>query len=161
MKKSRIVSLVVQGLSMALIVGGLIVGNYLTKVYELPITTELCPEIVDEEVRDMSSVSGQAMSSLIMEEGAVLLKNDGVLPLKKSSNSKVNVFGWRSVEWLYCPVGTNSSAAIGPEDGNAETSVDFLEALETYGIEYNKDLTNMYKSYFTPHDFATNPKPKG
>ena len=157
MKKNKIVSWVIQGMSIALISSALIVGNMLTNEYELAITTELCPEIVDEEVRDQSSVSGQEMSSLVMEEGAVLLKNDNVLPLSKEKDKKVNVFGWSSVEWVYSATGSSSSGCVRPEDGDASKNVDFLKALEMYGIEYNKQLQDMYRSYYAPRDFASSP----
>ena len=159
MKKNNVVSWVIQGASMVAITAALIIGNLLTQEFELAITTELCPEIVDEEVRDQSSVSGQEMSSLIMEEGAVLLKNaNNTLPLSKEKNNKVNVFGWSSVEWLYCPTGSSSSGCVMPEEGDPETNVDFLEALELYGIEYNKQLSDMYRSYYAPKNFAVDVK---
>ena len=43
------------------------------------------------------------------EEGMVLLKNDGILPLEKST--KLNVFGWASTNPLFGGTGSGSMAA--------------------------------------------------
>ena len=75
MNKPNIASLVIQGVAMILCVTALIVGNNLTQEFELAITTELCPGVIDEDTMSSASVSGQEMSALVMEEGAVLLKN--------------------------------------------------------------------------------------
>ena len=71
----------------------------------------------------------------IESEGVVLLKNeDNVLPLE---GKKVNVFGAGSV----CPFfGGAGSGAITTDD-----PVDFYEALETCGIEFNSELRSLYE----------------
>ncbi len=43
--------------------------------------------------------TGEKVAEQIAAEGAVLLKNDGALPLA-SDVTKVNVFGWGSTQWL-------------------------------------------------------------
>ncbi len=72
------------------------------------------------------------------KDSAVLLENkNATLPLTKDTN-KVNVFGWASTEWL----GGGSGSG-----GVAQVKTDFLKALDSYGIEYNEDLTNMYEDF--------------
>lgn len=71
----------------------------------------------------------------IESEGVVLLKNeDNVLPL---DGKKLNVFGAGSVVPL---LGGAGSGAITTDD-----PVYFYEAFDTVGIEYNKELKNLYE----------------
>lgn len=74
----------------------------------------------------------------IGEEGIVLVKNNGLLPLSEDVK-KLNVFGWSSINPLLG--GTGSSAS------NAATSTDILKSLENAGFEVNQDLSKMYKKY--------------
>ncbi|BCJ97598.1 beta-glucosidase [Anaerocolumna chitinilytica] len=74
----------------------------------------------------------------IAEEGMVLLKNDGTLPLG-SDKAKLNVFGWDSVNPLLGGTGSSSS--------NAAAATDILTSLKDAGYETNNDLTQMYKNY--------------
>lgn len=137
----------------------LVVGNEAVKIYESAISSVLCPPIVDEEALEQTSAQGQEMASQIMEEGAVLLKNEGsALPLEYSTDKKVNVFGWRSIDWIHGSGGKNASGGVASEDGTWESTVDLLEALESYGIQYNKRLEEMYYSYSTPDHIVTNIK---
>jgi len=79
-----------------------------------------------------------ALAEQVEAEGAVLLRNEGdVLPLS-SDVTKVNVFGWRSVAWM----GGGSGSG-----GVSSVDTDFLGALEDYGIEYNTELTDMYRAF--------------
>lgn len=74
----------------------------------------------------------------IESEGIVLLKNeDDVLPLK---NKKVNVFGAASCSIAFA--GAAGSGAVRSSD-----AIGFYDALENAGIEYNKDLYNIYANY--------------
>lgn len=74
----------------------------------------------------------------IEEEGIVLLKNeDQVLPLK---NKKVNVFGAASCSIAFA--GAAGSGAVRSSD-----AIGFYDALTNSGIEYNKDLYNIYANF--------------
>ena len=74
----------------------------------------------------------------IEEEGIVLLKNeDSVLPLK---NKKVNVFGASSCSISFA--GAAGSGAVRSSD-----AIGFYDALTNAGIEYNKELYNLYANF--------------
>ena len=72
------------------------------------------------------------------EEGLVLLKNEGLLPLG-SDTTKLNVFGWDSTNPLFGGVGSGSS--------DSNSAVGIIESLNTAGFETNESLTKMYKNY--------------
>ena len=71
----------------------------------------------------------------LCEEGFVLLKNEGSLPLAK--NAKVSVFGMNSVDMVY---GGSGSAAKDSAD-----SVDLYKSLENADIDYNPQLKSFYE----------------
>ena len=74
------------------------------------------------------------------EEGIVLLKNDDqALPLS-SDTTKLNVFGWNSVNPFYSGGGSGSST-------NTGEAVDIIAGLEEGGYEINTELTDLYESY--------------
>lgn len=140
-------------LTAAVVVGGLIVGDTLVKNNESNLNSILCPPIVHQDSLVVSRETGQKMAQQIVEEGAVLLKNNGTLPLK-ANNDKVNIFGWASVDWAY---GANSSSCSGrvmAEDSKRESLVDIYDALTNYGIKYNADLKDMYTRYANPYVYA-------
>lgn len=74
----------------------------------------------------------------IGEEGMVLAKNEGLLPLS-SDVKKLNVFGWGSTIPYFGGTGSGSS--------DASTAVDFLQSLKDAGYETNQELTDMYIEY--------------
>ena len=144
---NKIVKLIVNFALIVILVVGVTVGNVIAYRYENEISTLLTPPIVDEDAITLSASTGQAMSKRIMEEGAVLLKNNGTLPLDRATDSKVNVFGWRSVDWIYGSEGYNASGGVAPEDDDFEKNVDIFKALNAYGVQYNKRLYDMYYKY--------------
>lgn len=94
---------------------------------------------------------GAALCENIVEEGTVLLKNqkdkkgNPALPLSADEIKQVNVFGWAAYDWMTMAFGS----------GYSNTDLDrvkFFPALEAAGIEYNKDLYNLYKDYYTAHN---------
>ncbi len=128
-----------------------IVTNVILKPMEEQISSFLSQPIVDEEALAVSSASGQKLSERIVEEGAVMFKNENdVLPLDYSKDKKVNVFGWRSVDWIHGSVGPNASGGVAPETGDYSTNIGLLKALKNYGISYNARLQAMYESYHEP-----------
>lgn len=72
------------------------------------------------------------------EEGLVLVKNDGLLPLSEEVTS-LNVFGWDSTNPLFGGVGSGSS------DGSS--AVGILQSLQDAGYQTNEELTKMYTDY--------------
>ncbi len=81
---------------------------------------------------------GEQYAYDVQAEGTVLVRNEGLLPLEKDAAAKVNIFGWAAADWH--PSGSGSAKTL-----NAET--DFLKALKNYGVEYNKELTDMYEDF--------------
>ncbi len=148
---SKITKTIVSLVLIVVIGVGTIIGNWAVGQYEGEITSFLSPAIVDTESMEISSAQGQAMAAQIMEEGAILLQNnDNTLPLDYSKVKKVNVFGWRSVDWIYGSEGANASGGVSPEDGDFSKNVDLFKALKQYGIQYNERLEKMYYSYVQP-----------
>ena len=156
---NKVAKLIVNFVLIVIIVVGVAVGNSIAFRYEGEINTLLAPPIVDEEAVQLSSSAGQEMSARIMEEGAVLLQNkDNTLPLDYNTVKKVNVFGWRSVDWIYGSEGMNASGGVAPEDDDFEKNVDIYKALNKYGIEYNQQLYDMYYRYVKPDHQSANLK---
>ena len=90
---------------------------------------------------------GQELSEQIIKEGSVLVKNNGVLPLDINTTSQVNVFGHASIDWVY---GGSGSGQVLPENNNPAENIDFLKALDLYGISYNQSLISMYREFAAP-----------
>lgn len=157
MSKRNIIKLCVNGFLIIVLVVALIVGNCIAFNFEQEISTLIAPPIIDEEAMEHSSATGQEMSKRIMEEGAVLLKNDGILPLSKNIK-QVNVFGWRSIDWIYGSEGSSASGGVAPEDNDFSKNIDIYKALNAYGIQYNKRLYDMYYSYIAPDHQSANLK---
>lgn len=72
------------------------------------------------------------------EEGLVLVKNNGLLPLS-SDTKALNVFGWDSTNPLFGGTGSGSS------DGSS--AVGILQSLKDAGYSTNEELTQMYLDY--------------
>lgn len=78
----------------ALVATSVIIGNVIANFYSSEINSLLCPPIHDNEELNRQQEEGQKLSKQIIQEGAVLVKNDNnTLPLNKEKNRKVNVFG--------------------------------------------------------------------
>ena len=75
-----------------------------------------------------------AMTEQVEGEAAILLKNEGALPL--AVNAKVNVFGSGQVNLAFG--GTGSGA------GDESTNVGFIEGLRNAGLQPNEELVKFY-----------------
>ena len=73
------------------------------------------------------------------DEGMVLVKNNGLLPLAAEDN-KLNVFGWASVYPVYAGTGSGNA-------GDAMQPTSMLLSLRDAGFEMNNDLTKLYLEY--------------
>ena len=94
--------------------------------------------ILGGEVSEDLDAAGYELALEIQAEGTVLLQNlDDTLPLSEDV-TQVNVFGWSVTQWV---VGGSGSGQC------ATTEVDFLSALEDYGISYNSSLIEMYTDF--------------
>ncbi len=86
---------------------------------------------------DMVANSRQVISD-VGDEGIVLVKNNGLLPLKDTTN--LNVFGWASCFPVYSGTGSASAGDAGP-------AVSTLASLRDAGFDTNADLRKLYLNY--------------
>lgn len=91
----------------------------------------------DGGVSEESAANSAQVIQEVGEEGTVLLKNDGVLPMQNVK--KINVFGWDSVNPIYG--GTGSGAT------DETSAVSMLQAFANVGFETNAELSQMYRDY--------------
>ena len=89
------------------------------------------------ELTEETVAQSRATVQKVGEEGIVLLKNDGLLPL--TDTKKLNVFGWASTNPIYGGTGSGSSSS--------ETAVSILQSLKDAGFETNEELIGMYVEY--------------
>ncbi|MBE7088562.1 MAG: hypothetical protein E7370_03465 [Clostridiales bacterium] len=155
MKSNKTMLLRIASIATSVVVGvGLGIGNAYALKNENNLNQILCPPVVNEQELQKTQEKGHEMSKQIVSEGAVLLKNNNnVLPLDKG-NTSLNIFGWASVDWAYGANSGSCSGRVMSEDGSAASLIDLYDALETYGVEYNTELKNMYTRYFTPYVYA-------
>ena len=106
------------------------------------------PFATNESTVNAARAEGQALSKQIVQEGSVLVKNNGVLPLDKSDVSKLNVFGHASIDWVY---GGSGSGQVEPENSKPEENIDLLKALQIYDVDYNEALPEMYNRFCAPY----------
>lgn len=77
------------------------------------------------------------------EEGSVLLKNNGALPLSASEKGKVSLLGFSS----YHPVmGGIMGSSLTENVGTDADTVDFVAALKAKGYTYNPTLETIYET---------------
>ena len=76
-------------------------------------------------------------------EGIVMLKNRGVLPLKQGE--PVSVFGRCQNDWFY--VGYGSGGDVHPP-----YQVNLMEGLENAGVNFDRELANIYKTWCSHSD---------
>lgn len=127
------------GVTSVLLVGVIVGTGVLTSMASSVDAFVGTPEVqMSDEEKETNLVEASSLASEIEAEGTVLLQNDDdTLPLSEDV-TKVNVFGWASTDWLG---GGSGSGQI------THLDVDFLQALEDYGIEYNTELTDMYTDF--------------
>lgn len=91
------------------------------------------------ELLDSIEALGEEMS----EEGTVLLKNNGALPLSSDEIKKVSLLGFSS----YYPVqGGDMGSSLVVNEGTDADTVDMVTAFETKGFELNSKLESIYKT---------------
>ena len=90
----------------------------------------------DPQLQQTSYENGLAVAQTIEEEGAVLLKNNGTLPLSQD-NRKINLLGYASVNPVYGGTGSGGSSFT-------DNRTDFVKAFTDAGFEVNQNLVNLY-----------------
>ncbi len=77
------------------------------------------------------------------EEGSVLLKNNGALPLTADETQKVSLLGFSS----YYPVmGGDMGSSLTPNVGTDADTIDFVQALSAKGFKINGKIQDLYKT---------------
>lgn len=89
-------------------------------------------------ISEETSAEATELCTQVAEEGIVLLKNDGILPLE--SNTNLNVFGWASTNPCYGGTGSGSLS-------DAYETVTLLQGLEAAGFNLNTELSDFYTAY--------------
>ncbi len=90
------------------------------------------------DISEQSITKAQDLCEQIADEGFVLLKNDGLLPL--SGDVKLNTFGWSATNPVYGGTGSGSLSGL-------YETVSLLKGLENAGISYNEDLVQFYTDF--------------
>lgn len=86
-------------------------------------------------------LSARRLMRALAAEGVVMLKNNGVLPLK----GKIAVFGRCQLDWFCCGYGSGG-------DVNAPYKTNLLDALENNRrVKVNADIADYYKKYIEKH----------
>lgn len=87
---------------------------------------------------DETNAEAAGVAEEIMEEGIVLLENEGLLPLE--GTDKLNLFGWESINPAY---GGAGSGGI----NDLYKIVSLIEGLENAGFAVNQELVDFYNDY--------------
>ena len=102
-----------------------------------PVYNNLSPMFNAAKVSPETLAASKEIISEIGQEGMVLVKNDGILPLTDTKN--LNVFGWASIDPIFGGTGSGSSDTSG--------AIGVLQSLESAGFSLNSSLTDMYREY--------------
>lgn len=84
----------------------------------------------------------EALAREISQEGTVLFKNDGALPLNAGSE-KVTIWGLNALAPTYGGL-IGSTTSVNYEAG--QTTVSLIDALKENGVSLNEDLLSLYNS---------------
>lgn len=90
------------------------------------------------ELSDQTVTQSREIVKKLGEEGLILAKNEGMLPLG-SDVKKLNVFGWDSTNPILGGTGSGSS--------DSSSAVGILQSLQDAGYETNQTLTDLYTEY--------------
>ena len=97
--------------------------------------TQLAPGI---NLSDSTVAASKEVVAKVGDEGLVLVKNDGLLPLD-SGVKALNVFGWGSTNPIFGGTGSGTS------DGSS--AVGILKSLQDAGYATNEELSKIYTDY--------------
>lgn len=135
-KKKKLYYIFLPFVAILLAVG--IAVDILYEDYSHIVTNALGQQVTaDAEYISDALENSKQVNIKLQEEGSVLLKNDGVLPLSVDDNAKINVYGILSAHHYTAGTGSGSSGSTG---------VDMKTALESVGFSVNADLWNFLAS---------------
>lgn len=103
---------------------------------------------------------GEAKENVVTleNEGVVLLKNhDNVLPLDKTKNNKINIFGSSAFGLLYGGGGSGVFVTNHFSNGNDFRATRLEQALTEEGFEYNMNLYNLVANYYESGSYKITP----
>lgn len=106
----------------------------------IPMSSMISLAAGNGKITDETSEEATALVQEIAEEGIVLLKNNGVLPL--SADSNLNVFGWASTNPCYGGTGSGALSDVYPK-------VTLLQGLSDAGLILNTELIDFYTAYLS------------
>ena len=85
----------------------------------------------------------QDVGERMSEEGSVLLKNNGALPLTKDETQKITLLGFSS----YYPVqGGDMGSSLSENTGTDADTVDMVQAFKAKGFGLNQTVADMYEA---------------
>ena len=90
---------------------------------------------------DEALTEGKDLAQEITEQGDVLLKNNGTLPLDSSQDLRVNIFGWGGSDNGFLYQGGGSS-----EGGYSADRISLYDAFRGSGFDINENLANAYNA---------------
>lgn len=103
-----------------------------------PMSTLIGLAAGDGAVSEQTNRQASDVAEQIMEEGIVLLENEGLLPLTDTKN--LNLFGWESINPAY---GGAGSGGI----NDLYEIVSLTKGLENAGFSVNQELVDFYHAY--------------
>lgn len=103
-----------------------------------PMSTLIGLATGDGQLSDDTNNKAAEVAEDVMEEGVVLLENDGLLPLSGTTN--LNLFGWESINPAY---GGAGSGGI----NDLYEIISLTKGLENAGFSINQELVDFYKAY--------------
>lgn len=146
-KLSRVWFIVTVAVVIVLIAANIVVSIY-SGVINLALGGERAVEVEDSEAqvyyeketesKDEATQKGFELTQLISEEGTIMLKNNGALPMT-GDGLKVSVFGKNSVNLVY------GGSGSGGGDTTFEKK-DIFESLTAAGFDYNERLRSFYEN---------------
>ncbi len=144
-KIGKIIQFAIIGLLVAVFIAVNLVINFYKGVIDQYLGDNFRP------AETLNPENGDAAVQKVAEEGFVLLKNDGILPL--TDVDKVNLFGWCSTDEGMLMCGGGSGDFTMWSNGDTKKEIiglqEALEKLESAPFEVNQDLVDFYESYCT------------
>lgn len=116
----------------------LVIGVCVNLICFGPMSTLIGLATGNGTVSEETTEEAKQTAEKIMEEGIVLLENEGILPL--SDTKKINVFGWESINPAY---GGSGSGGI----NDLYEIVSLEKGLENAGFTVNQALVDFYNDY--------------
>ena len=128
------------------LIAAISVGDVLFSKFKTDIIGQLCPPKVDTDAAQVAASEGKELAEKIEGEGIVMVKNDGLLPMKKEAVDNIALLGYGNVQWIY---GGSGSGRVLSQAGDSkwDEMTDLAKALKNYGIGINDELLTFYKKY--------------